>query len=462
MATNPATTTTTSPFSPASLLWAHQLRREHTVLVSRLDSLEKALESSSAEAVSRVEVLKGELGKRLEGVEEGVRMVEGEMGNFKGLVGEIKGQAEGLAEFRGVVEGWQKEREGWEEKEKQKEEERRREIEEGERKREGVETELREVVEEVRGLKEVVQELRAERQAERERAREREVEKEREGENPLPDPNPYLEHTDNQLPRSSSLPPIPHHTCNRQQQPSHRLPSTISGTPTVSHLPTSTLTRSSLPPPPPPPPLSPYELSEDSILVPDSMPRQPSPELPYNRLAAPPEPPRSPPQPPYSAITHNSALEHESPRVPCMFQGIDESVELYLARGEAVVAGFPRREENRVVLRFWEGLRDEVVKRGLEERLESEGWRWEVARGFVEGLNRRRVVKGNWDGGVFNSPGKIDASGCQNGSTVTTAIVKKRRRAKRRRFIPVIWPVEEEGDVDVEGERWFVMRNGLT
>lgn len=145
-------------------------------------------------------------------------------------------------------------------------------------------------------------------------------------------------------------------------------------------------------------------------------------------------------------------MEYGDPQgVQSLHQGPSESLESYFARGETVLSTLPRREENRVVLAFWEGVGDDRVKRGLKEELEREGWRWEVVRGFMIEGGSCIVVKSK-------------TSGCENGSgaggekrkTQKKTKTKMKMKMKKRRAIPVIWPVDEE-----EGG-WLVVQNGLT
>ncbi|KAI9878254.1 MAG: hypothetical protein M1830_001433 [Pleopsidium flavum] len=75
------------PSSPTSLLWAHQLRRENTHLLSRLDALEKAFEAErrthdEEEEKGRVEKVVGvvdEVREEVRGLRERVEVLEGEV-----------------------------------------------------------------------------------------------------------------------------------------------------------------------------------------------------------------------------------------------------------------------------------------------------------------------------------------------------------------------------------------------
>ncbi|EEH37769.2 hypothetical protein PAAG_00690 [Paracoccidioides lutzii Pb01] len=464
-------------FSPTSLLWAHQLRREHNVLVSRLDALERTLTSTSAKLTTRTDALKDELGTRLTGLEGLVAVVQGGLDgarvDVKGIirdVEEVRGDVEGLEGWKGAVEGRERERD---EREKVGEEGRRIDVEEREKGREmieGVEKGLREVMAEIKELKGIVEELRRERDGKPE-PRQGKGKEERAPHIPCSYPNLTTNFRDDtQQHRSSSLPPISsYHRYIHQHRQHQPMPSTISGTPTASHLPTSALTRSS----PPPQSHQPQTQPEYSaVLVPDSIP---------------PAPPTSPTEPHLSLITHPSEkleMEYEYPMsagarertgagtiIPTLRQRPSESLHSYLERGEAVLARFPRQEENRVVLAFWGGVRDGEFRGMLEEGLKTGGWRWEVVRGLI----LEKTGRGVWEErdrvcGISNNG--VDSCGDIAVPRVGVRVVKKRKMKvkRRRRVIPVIWPVEEEGEVGEVGEEgeegeeggWFVIRNGLT
>ncbi|EGE77276.2 hypothetical protein BDDG_00213 [Blastomyces dermatitidis ATCC 18188] len=458
----PSTGTTSAPFfSPTSLLWAHQLRREHNSLVSRLDALEAALASSSADGVARAGELKTELDRR-------VGEVGGVVGVVKEEIGVVKGEIETLKGWKGLVE--ERQREAVERRERE-EEELRREREGREEGRGELERGLRDVLEGVRGLKGLVEEMRRERAEWIERERERERKREREKElNTIPVAVPYSNpdlSDDNEPFRSSSLPPIPH-LLPSQQRPKHEVPSTISGTPTMTHLPSSTLTRSSLPPPQAPP-----HNGYSAILVPDSTSPAPPSLHPGQTIATtaasatgfPTSPPRAAcslvTQPPGELEYENAEAEEQDNGVPILRQGPGESLESYLERGEAVLSRSPRIEAKRVVLAFWRGVDEEEVKRALGEELETWGQRWEVVRRFVgdlrgegrgEGKGKRR--KRDRDRCLDKAGGEKDVGVCGNAAVEEKK--SKNMKMRKRRAIPVIWPVDEEG------EGWFVVQNGLT
>ncbi|OJD14811.1 hypothetical protein AJ78_04867 [Emergomyces pasteurianus Ep9510] len=445
MESHPSPNSSTAPtnFSPASLLWAHQLRREHNTLVSRLDALDEALASYSAEVVSSRDELRAELDKRVKKVESVVGGVRGEFEGFKGGIDGVKEEIRALKEWRGGIEEWKSEDR---EKREKDEGERKRDKEERETKSGEIERQFKEVLEGFRALKELVEDMRRER----EEQMERETEIGREREHTLPvtilRSNPDL--SDNDDFRSSSLPPIPQLHFQSQQVQQRRIPSTISGTTTVTHLPSSTISHNSLP--------SKVPRDHSAILVPDSIaPASPS-SRPDHKGEIVTAVPTSPPENPFSPIAQPAAgLGCEYPGDQNLRQGPSESLESYFSRGEVVLSGFPRREENRIVLALWEGVRDEKVKKGLEVELEREGWRWEVVRGFVDGLGGKR--RENMERDECDARGEKNQSGCGNVIGVGNGAVEKRKKKmKKRRVIPVIWPVDEEG------EGWLVVQNRLS
>ncbi|PGH05432.1 hypothetical protein GX51_02956 [Blastomyces parvus] len=450
---NPSTSTTLAPvFSPTSLLWAHQLRREHNTLVSRLDALEAVLASSSDDAVARVEELKVDLDKRVEELGGGVGTVKGELEGVKGGIEALKG-------WKALVE--ERQREEAERQERAEEEELRRERQEREEERRKLERGLRDVLEGVRGLKGLVEEMRREREAERERERERGKEL-----NTLPVAVPYSNpdfSDDNQPFRSSSLPPIPPHLLPSQQRCKHEPPSTISGTSTMTHLPSSTLTRSSLPP------QAPHD-GGSVILVPDSTPPARPSSHPDQTAAANAANgfPTFPLQPSWSLITQPAgelecqnaeAEEEQDNEFQILPQGPSESLESYLERGEVVLSRCPGIEEKRVVLAFWRGVDEKRVRAMLQEELEKWGRRWVVVRRFVGDLGRESKGEGKGekrkrDRSLDKAGGKKGVGICRDGAVEERK--GKNMKVRKRRAIPVIWPVDEEE------EGWLVARNGLT
>jgi hypothetical protein len=66
---------------------------------------------------------------------------------------------------------------------------------------------------------------------------------------------------------------------------------------------------------------------------------------------------------------------------------------------------------------FCEGLTDAHVKKVVEEKLDTEGWAWRVLRGIVTGLVREMEL---------------------HKRAGTEEVTRKRKR----RVIPVVWPVE--------------------
>lgn len=129
-----------------------------------------------------------------------------------------------------------------------------------------------------------------------------------------------------------------------------------------------------------------------------------------------------------------------------------------------VLSRCPRGEEKRVISTFWGAMEDGSVKGSLGEELERRGWKWEVVRQFVDSLSEGlgEQGKGKAEGEGLAETGKRDrclVRGERNVATSRNGAVKKKRRkakVKKRRAIPVIWPVDEEG------EGWLVVKNGLT
>ncbi|EDN07762.1 predicted protein [Histoplasma mississippiense (nom. inval.)] len=452
---DPNANTAPSLFSPASLLWAHQLRREHNTLVSRLDALEEALASSSAKAITTTEDLKSDLETRVKEVGDILGVAQGEVDMIKAGIEELMGWKEVFEQSqRDAVGKWERKEEEW-----------RREGEKREEARQLVEGGLREILDGVRGLKRVVEEMRREREQEKEKEKERDKEKEMKT---LPYKATYLnlEHSDdddNEPFRSPSLPPILHAPHSQQRQ-RHNVPSTISGTPTMTHLPSSTPTRSSLPPQAPPDGYS-------AILVPDSMPPAPPSPHPDQTAAADCEFQTSPPRFPHSPIAQPSGnFEYaniekaKEDEVQAPQQGPGETLESYMERCWVVLSRCPQGEERRVISTFWGGMEDGNAKGGLGEELERRGWKWEVVRQFVDSLSEGlgEEGKGKMEEGGLAETGKRDRCLVRGEGNVATgrngAVEKKRRKAKvkKRRAIPVIWPVDEEG------EGWLVVQNGLT
>ena len=99
------------------------------------------------------------------------------------------------------------------------------------------------------------------------------------------------------------------------------------------------------------------------------------------------------------------------------------TLQSYLELGESVLAMFPRRHEAKVVEAFWEGVADTRVKNSMEERMERDGWTWNIAREVVTALIRQvDAQKPNEQGG--------------HGEPI--------RRRKKRRVIPLVWSMEGE------------------
>ncbi|OAX77746.1 hypothetical protein ACJ72_07951 [Emergomyces africanus] len=397
---NPTPSTAPAFVSPASLLWAHQLRREHNILVSRLDALEEALASYSAEVVASGEELRAELDRNVKEVESAIGGVKGEFEAVKAEVDGIKGEVAGIKEWKEVVD------------EREREEKKRREMDEEERKRAMGRSEARSGEVE-KGFQEVWKDILPVA---------------------IPCSNPDL--SDNDHFHSSSLPPIPQLHLQSEQLQQRRIPSTISGTPTITHLPSSAITRSSLPP------KTPHDYS--TILVPDSTAPAPAPPSshPDHQADGAPALPTSPPQPLFSPITQPaSGLGCVYPGVQNLRQGPSESLESYLSRGEMVLSGVPRREENRVVWALWQGVGDEKVKKGLGVELERAGWRWKVAKGFVDGLGGGlEEVGGKREKDTCSVRREKNVDGYGNG-----AVERRKKKAKKRRMIQLFGRLMTKG-----------------
>ncbi|KAK2800707.1 hypothetical protein FQN50_008017 [Emmonsiellopsis sp. PD_5] len=429
-----ATSTTTHPTTtePTSLLWAHQLRREHTALVSNFDKLEELTSSSTERSEAAIAKLKDEVLGRLGKLEEALGIVQRDVGEF----GDWKGRVEDRERGRDI----DRELAGEEEKERVEMERVRRDKErddilgsieglKGAVDELGKERGREDIVEDIKMLKGVVEEIKRERELEKQREREREEERERLERMELErhiSPITSLLPPSAQQPNRSSSPVQPadlqpsRQIQTRQKFPSH-FPSTISGTPTMSHLPTSSVTRSS-----PPRDCSPLLVPDSHSLALDFDPSSLSSDL----VTAPP-------------TVANADLKY---MVPEMRQGQSEYLTEYLSRGEEVLAGFPRREESRVVQAFWDGLGDSGVKKVMEQKLDEEGWRWEVVKEVV--VNMHESV----DGLSKDMPlPQQERDGGDRSLLAHDGAGEKKRKTKKRRMIPLIWPV------DGEEEDWFVV-----
>ncbi|KAL1954641.1 hypothetical protein VTO42DRAFT_882 [Malbranchea cinnamomea] len=73
---------TSAEVSPTSLLWAHQLRREHKALVSRIDKLEGRLDSATDSTGSKIESVR----THVNGLDERFNEIMGEIREIRGLL----------------------------------------------------------------------------------------------------------------------------------------------------------------------------------------------------------------------------------------------------------------------------------------------------------------------------------------------------------------------------------------
>ncbi|KAK2770387.1 hypothetical protein FQN53_005552 [Emmonsiellopsis sp. PD_33] len=431
-----ATTSTHPTTEPASLLWAHQLRREHTALVSNFDKLEESTLSSTERAEAVIAKLKDEVLGRLGKLEQALGIVQKDVREFGGWKEKVEDREDERDKDREFEEGEEKAR-----REKEKE---LAEVERVRRDKErddilgsieglkgvvdglGRERGREDFIEDIKMLKGVVEEIKRERELEKQRERETEEERERMELERHISPITTLEPPSAQQPNRSSSPVHPadlqhsRQIQTRQKFPSH-FPSTISGTPTMSHLPTSSVTRSS-----PPRDCSP-------LLVPDSH----SLELDLDPSSLSSALVNTPPNMPKADLKY---------MVPDMRQGQSEHLTEYLSRGEDVLASFPRREESRIVQAFWDGLGDSWFKKAMEQKLDEEGWRWEVVKGVVANMHE------SVDGLSKDMPlPEQERDGGDRSLLAHDGAGEKKRKTKKRRMIPVIWPV------DGEEEDWFVV-----
>lgn len=130
------------------------------------------------------------------------------------------------------------------------------------------------------------------------------------------------------------------------------------------------------------------------------------------------------------------------------------SLSEYLQLGEEMRAKFPGiRQEGRLVEAFWQGINDGEVKKGMEERLERDGWVWEAIR---KGCDSHNEQKGKTDEGGLNdkkaeavggateqvNPWPLDNADGEMHKKHEAGPVEKARKRKRR-FIPVV-PIDED------------------
>src|SRR5215471_3034063 len=80
------TSTTTAIDSPTSLLWAHQLRREHKALVSNLSSLESSTTTFTTSTTRSLATL----GSRLDALEATLVEIWGEIGELKQALVQVR------------------------------------------------------------------------------------------------------------------------------------------------------------------------------------------------------------------------------------------------------------------------------------------------------------------------------------------------------------------------------------
>lgn len=116
------------------------------------------------------------------------------------------------------------------------------------------------------------------------------------------------------------------------------------------------------------------------------------------------------------------AIPSESQAILYTLRQDFHSLQAYLELGESVLAKFPRRHESKVVEAFWEGLADMNVKTSMEERMERDGWTWNIAREVVSAL-------------ITQTEQKPSEHGRKEEPV---------RRRKKRRVIPLVWSMDAE------------------
>ncbi|PGH18158.1 hypothetical protein AJ80_04545 [Polytolypa hystricis UAMH7299] len=329
--------------SPASLLWAHQLRREHKVLLSRLTALETSASASTDATISSF----NSLTSRLEALETAIGDIRRDIERVKESVDTLKQGHESCGAEREQLRG-------------------------------KLEEEVKfkgDILQEVKGLRETIDDLRM---------------RIRMGTGP-----PVQDLAMTQVPKSSSLSTGQRHLCRRQLTPDHiTIPSTISGTPTVSQVHTPTPHGSPL-------------------LVPDSLPLPTESATTQVQLPLLSSPPSTP------------TPERKDRLLTTLRQG-SLSLSAYIALGESVVEEFQDPvAEDLVVAMFSDGLNDHKLQFALKKKLGQNGERWNVVRAFM----KNEILRDN--------EGKRKRDGREPGKA-------SRKKKKKRRVIPLVWPVEGE------------------
>ncbi|EER25898.1 hypothetical protein D8B26_008222 [Coccidioides posadasii str. Silveira] len=321
---------------PASLLWAHQLRREHKALVGQITALESSVDKTKKE-VCGLNGKAGVVDKTIVSLEKAAGEMRDGMDVLRDDVSGVKAAVERLVEQR--ILDW---------------EERKRLEEEAERER-GMTRENRSLMdrlmEEVRGLKEEVDELR------------KECVKSKRTPGSLPSQR-YS--TLSEPPAAQPSPKAP----KRARKPTRAL-SRISETPSsfrfrrIERPPSVELIRESLPLPPAesPAPMVDFDFTQIS---PISAP--PSEDFLMGQQKQPSR--GTKPEDPIRSLKQNAL-----------------SLSNYLELGRSVLAKFPRRrDESKVVQAFWDGFNDPNDQSIVELGLERDGWSWNALQGAVRDL----------------------------------------------------------------------------
>ncbi|WEW60000.1 hypothetical protein PRK78_005482 [Emydomyces testavorans] len=386
--------------SPASLLWAHQLRREHKALVEQIVALESSVEKGKKET-SHVKENIAALHGTVQGLEKVIGEMRSEIAMLRYENAGVKSVAEGLVE---EAKAAGEERTRWEEGVKRA----------TLAMQESLEARL---MEEVGRLREEVEEMKREAKSR---------------------PTPEILSRPRDL--TLSVPPAAQPSPQGTNCAQHRayLPSTISGTPSTRS--SRCVTRSAsielipesfpLPPPGQFASVSAADFTQISSIIPSA--RQHSPCPPSNQ----------------AALARKQEQERED-----SLQTLEQnslSLSRYLELGESVLSKYPRRrDEYRVVQAFWEGLSDSSDQKVIEARLECDGWSWEVLRVAVGDLMAEKEED------LKREEQKKKRSQTRNDAAKTGPNASNRGQ-KRRRVIPIVWSTkEEEEEWLAQSHKWL-------
>ncbi|EEP82827.1 predicted protein [Uncinocarpus reesii 1704] len=387
--------------SPISLLWAHQLRREHKALVGQITALETA--TDKAKTALR------ETNEKLAAANASAVGLERVVGDVRSEVAALKGE---ITAVRDTVDEFVK-------KEKKVNEERRRWESEMETERLAMRESrslVDKLVEEVRVLREEVEELR--RQAAK--------------------PKRSPETPSRSRYSTASVPPAaqPSPRQAKRARRTARVSSSIQGTPSSFHF-----RRVGRPPS--------LELIPESLSVRHSESSVAAVDVDLTQLST-----MSPPASEYEPCPVAAEQEYlpeadrELDDAILALKQSDLSLSEYLESGELILARFARkRDEFRVVQALWEGLSDAGERKIIEEKLDKDGWSWSVVQAAVRGLIKRKEeeTEKKRDQGRARALDDISKQGAN----------ETRKKHKRRRIIPIVWPTKEEEDEwRTQMEKW--------